>query len=136
MSTRSNIILVTPDSKVHQLYHHCDGYLSGVGEELRHNLVYSIGLKQIIKDVQLYDILSSVILADSDYEDEYKMDMNVHNQLHADIEFLYVIKDERLYYVDEWDICHKVNTYKDLIDYVCTDKHAIALDKRLHDLND
>ena len=136
MSTRSNIILVTPDSKVHQLYHHCDGYLSGVGEELRHNLVYSIGLKQIIKDVQLYDILSSVILSDSNYEDEYKMDMNVHNRLHADIEFLYVIKDECLYYVDEWDMCHKVNTYKDIIDYVCINKHAIALDKRLHDLND
>lgn len=133
MSTRSNIILVTPDNKAHQLYHHCDGYLSGVGEELRHSLVYSIGLSQITKDVPLYDILSSDILSDRDYEDEYKMDMNAHNRLHADIEFLYVIKDARLYYVDEWDMRHKIDTYKDLIDYVCTDNHAIALCKRLHD---
>lgn len=133
MSTRSNIILVTPDNRAHQLYHHCDGYLSGVGEELRHSLVYSIGLSQITKDIPLYDILSSDILSDRDYEDEYKMDMNAHNRLHADIEFLYIIKDDRLYYVDEWDMHHKVDTYKDLIDYVCTDSHAIALNKRLHD---
>lgn len=127
MSTRSNIILVTPDNKVHQLYHRCDGYLSGVGEELRHSLVYSIGLNQIIKDVPLYDILSSNILSDQDYEDEYKFDMNVHNRLHADIEFLYVIKDANIYYVNEWDMCHKFNTYEDLINYVCKDKNKINL---------
>ena len=57
MSTRSNIILVTPDNKVHQFYHHCDGYLSGVGEELRTKLVYSIGMSQVIKDISLYEIL-------------------------------------------------------------------------------
>ena len=44
MSTRANIILVTPDNRIHQYYHHCDGYFSGVGEELRKYLVYSIGL--------------------------------------------------------------------------------------------
>ena len=69
MSTRSNIILVTPDNKVHQFYHHCDGYLSGVGEELRNKLVYSLGMNTLIKDKPLYDFLVVEITRDNDYED-------------------------------------------------------------------
>jgi hypothetical protein len=133
MSTRSNIILVTPDNKAHQFYHHYDGYLSGVGEELRKHLVYSIGMNTIIKDVSLYDILVSELAGDDEYEDEYKFDLNAHNKIHADIEYTYVIKDHDLYYVYEWGLYNKVNTNKDLIDYVCKDVNKLALDKPLHD---
>lgn len=59
--------------------------------------------------------------------------MNDVNDLHGDIEFLYIIKDNKLYYVNEWDICHKVNSYKDLIDYVCKDNNKLDLSKRVHD---
>jgi hypothetical protein len=133
MSTRSNIILVTPDNKAHQFYHHCDGYLSGVGEELRKHLVYSIGMNTIIKDVSLYDILVGELASDNEYEDEYKFDLNAHNKIHADIEFTYVIRGNDLYFVYEWDLCHKVATYKDLVNYVCKDVNKLALDKPLHD---
>ncbi len=133
MSTRSNIILVTPDNRVHQFYHHWDGYLSGVGEDLRKHLVYSIGMNTLIKDMSLYDILVGDIASDDDYEDEYKMDLNAHNKIHADIEFTYVIKDGNLYYVCECGLCDKVNTNKDLIDYVCKDSNKLALDKQIHD---
>ena len=133
MSTRSNIILVTPDNKVHQFYHHCDGYLSGVGEELRCKLVYSLGMSTLIKDMSLYDILVGEILKDEDYEDEYKHYMNYENYLHGDIEYLYVIKDGNLYYVYEWDLCHKVNTNKDLIDYICKDSNKIDITHHLID---
>jgi len=133
MSTRSNIILVTPDNKIHQLYHHCDGYLSGVGEELRCKLVYSLGMHSLIKDMNLYDILISEILKDEDYEDEYVHDMNDENYLHGDIEYLYVIKESELFYVYEWDLCNKLKTYQDVIDYVCNDNHKLDLSTRLHD---
>ena len=133
MSTRSNIILVTPDNKVHQFYHHCDGYLSGVGEELRKHLIYSIGMNTLIKDASLYDILVGEILKDEDYEEEYKREMNDANFLHGDIEYLYVIKDGNLYYVNEWDICNKATMYKDIVDYVCKDNHKLDLSKRVHD---
>lgn len=133
MSTRSNIILVTPDNKAHQFYHHCDGYLSGVGEELRKHLIYSIGMNTLIKDMSLYDILLGEIHKDEDYEDEYKLEMNDENCLHRDIEYLYVIKDGNLYYVNEWDLGNKVDTNKDLIDYVCKDSNKLDLSKRAHD---
>ena len=133
MSTRSNVILVTPDNKVHQFYHHCDGYLSGVGEELRKHLIYSIGMNTLIKDVSLYDILVANIASDDDYEDEYKMSLNAHNKIHADVEFTYVIKNGNLYYVYEWDLCNKVNTNKDLIDYICKDSNKIDITHHLTD---
>ena len=133
MSTRSNIILVTPDNRVHQFYHHWDGYLSGVGEELRKHLVYSIGMNTLIKDMSLYDILVGNIASDDGYEDEYTMDLKDHNKIHADVEYTYVIKDGELYYVYKWDLCNKVDTNKELIDYVCKDSNKLALDKPLHD---
>lgn len=133
MSTRSNIILVTPDNKAHQFYHHCDGYLSGVGEELRKHLIYSIGMNTLIKNMSLYDILLGEIHKDEDYEDEYKLEMNDENCLHSDIEYLYIINGSNLYYVNEWDLRNKVDTNKDLIDYVCNDSNKIDLSKRAHD---
>ncbi len=133
MSTRSNIILVTPDNKAHQFYHHCDGYLSGVGEELRCKLVYSLGMNTLIKDMSLYDLLVGEVAKDSDYEDEYKLEMNNDNHLHGDIEYLYVIKDCNLYYVNEWDLHNKLKSYNNVIDYVCKDNHKLDLSKRAHD---
>lgn len=133
MSTRSNIILVTPDNKAHQFYHHFDGYLSGVGEELRCKLVYSLGMNTLIKDMSLYDLLVGEVAKDSDYEDEYKLEMNDRNHIHCDIEYLYVIKDGGLYYVNEWDLHDKLKTYKDVIDYVCKDSNKLDLSKHAHD---
>ena len=133
MSTRSNIILVTPDNKAHQFYHHCDGYLSGVGEELRCKLVYSLGMNTLVKDASLYDLLVGEMAKDSDYEDEYKFEMNDYSRLHSDIEYLYVIKDNSLYYVSEWDLHSKLLRYKDIIGYVCKDDNKLDLIKRAHD---
>ncbi len=128
MSTRSNIILVTPDNMVHQFYHHCDGYLSGVGEELRSKLVYSLGMNTLIKDMSLYDLLVGEVAKDHDYEDEYKLEMNDDNHLHDDIEYLYVIKDCNLYYVNERDLHNKLKSYNDVIDYVCKDYNLLLKD--------
>lgn len=133
MSTRSNIILVTPDNKAHQFYHHCDGYLSGVGEELRCKLVYSLGMHTLVKDTPLYDLLVGEVAKDSDYEDEYKLEMDDYNRLHSDIEYLYVINDGNLYYVSEWDLRSKLLKYKDIIDYVCKDDNRLDLSKHAHD---
>lgn len=134
MSTRANIILVTSDNKVHQFYHHCDGYLSGLGDELRRCMIYTYGMSFLIKDVQFTDILVRQITNYSDeYEDEYVLDLDAHNRLHADIEFLYIVKDGKLYYVNEWDVCHKRDTYKDLVNYACVDKNVIDLIHPCHD---
>ena len=70
MSTRANIILITPDNKIHQYYHHHDGYFSGVGEELRKALVYSIGMNVVNKERAVYDNLVIELGRYRDYEDE------------------------------------------------------------------
>jgi len=133
MSTRSNIILVTPDNRVDQYYHHWDGYLSGVGEELRKCLLYSIGMHTVVKDVSVYDALCDNLKDCSDYEFEDSWVLNNHNHLHLDVEFTYVIRDSNLYFVYEWDLCHKVDTYKDLIDHVCREQNKIDLTHQLTD---
>lgn len=140
MSTRSNIVLITPDNKVHQFYHHCDGYLSGVGEELRKFLVFSLGMKHIHdmnsndeSNTDIYHFMLKELLKDDSYEDEYILDLDSNNNLHSDIEFLYLIKDSNLYYVDAWDLYSKVDSNKDLIDYVIKDNNKIDLCKVLHD---
>jgi len=131
MSTRSNIILVTPDNQAHQFYHHWDGYLSGVGEDLRKRLVYSIGMSILIKDKTVYDLFVNDLADDEDYRDDGIMNLNTHNQLHGDIEYTYIIKDNKLFYKYKYGLGDSVNTYKDLIDYVCTDKNEIKLKQRL-----
>jgi hypothetical protein len=132
MSTRANIILVTPNNLLRQYYHHSDGYFSGVGEELRKYLVFSIGMNTITK-TPIYNILRDELNKNREYEDEYKLDLDKPNQLHGDIEFLYIIKDTTLYGCYAWDLYKKVNTNKELLDYVCVDKNKINLAESLKD---
>lgn len=133
MSTRANIILITPDNKINQYYHHCDGYFSGVGEELRKHLVYSIGMNAVNKEKSVYENLVICLGHDIEYEDEYKLKQEDHNRLHADIEYLYIIKDTTLYGCSAWNMYEKVNTNKDLLDRVCIEKNILPLDKHLND---
>ena len=132
MSTRSNVIIVTKDGKVHQFYHHWDGYLSGVGEELRRHIIYSVGMCNI-SNASMDEVLVSELNATDGYEDEYTHDLTDYNRLHADIEFLYIVKGNNLYYVNEWDLCHKYDFYRDLIDYVCVDKNKLDLSHVIKD---
>lgn len=132
MSTRSNVIILTKDGKVHQFYHHWDGYLSGVGEELRHHIIYAVGMSNV-SNAPADEVLVSELNSIDGYEDEYTYNLTDHNRLHADIEFLYIVKGCDLYYVNEWDICHKYNSYRDLIDYVCTDKNKLDLSHVIKD---
>lgn len=137
MSTRSNVVVVNADGNhVDQFYHHWDGYLSGVGEELRKHLLYSIGINSLVKDMSVYDILIGELSDCDGYEFEDSWASSDHNRLHADIEFTYVIRGNDLYFVYEWDICHKVTTYKDLIDHVCKDSNKIDLTHHLTDEDD
>lgn len=130
MATRSNILLITSDNKVHQFYHHWDGYLSGVGEEIRKYLVYSAGLKSLVLEGKsLYDILVETISKDESYLSEEVYDLTDKNDLHADIEFLYVIDDANIHYICEWETYKKCNTYKEVIDHVRVDGDKVDLAK-------
>ena len=133
MSTRANIILITPDSNIHQYYHHHDGYFSGVGEELRKAIVYSIGINAVNKEKSVYENLVIYLGHDREYQDEYKLEQEDHNRLHADIEYLYIIKDTTLYGCHAWDMYEKVKTNKDLLDRVCIEKNILPLDRHLND---
>ena len=64
------------------------------------------------------------------------MDLNANNKVHADVEYTYVIKDGELYYTDDYDIHNKVNSNRELIDYICKGCNKLALDKQLHDDNE
>jgi len=92
-------------------------------------LVYAIGMREVGKDLSIYDIMVESLARDSSYENEYKLSLDCDNRLHADIEFLYIIKDNDLYYVCEWGIYSKVNSYREVIDYVCREKNKIDLSK-------
>lgn len=136
MCTRSNVVLVAPNNEVDQFYHHYNGNLSGVGEELRKCLLYSIGMNTLIKDMSVYNILIGVLPDCEGYEFEDSWVLNDHNRLHTDAEFTYVIRGNNLYFVYEYDLRNKVDTYKDLIDYVCKEQNKIDLTDHLTDEDD
>lgn len=80
MSTRCNIVLKSGDMKVY-LYHHMDGYPSGVGAYL----------KQLIKDCD-WCILDWVnYLVKNKEDDGYEFTDGIH----GDIEYCYVIDADK-----------------------------------------
>lgn len=130
MSTRSNIIIVTPDNQAHQFYHHCDGYLSGVGEKLRGMLNESANYEDLLKKLATPDEYGGV------YEDEGKHDQSDRHEMHWDIEFIYIIKNKKLYYIDKFkseiEFFDGHKTYKEVLS-LCGTENEINLNKKVRD---
>ena len=82
MSTRCLVKIVEQDKEI-QLYHHHDGYISGVGYDLIKRFLNEETLKLEIPN-DIYIVANKLI---KDLEDEY----NVTVYKHSDIEYLYVI---------------------------------------------
>lgn len=143
MSTRSNILIIEKDSDnkfvATQYYHHCDGYLEGVGEELRLYAVTGVGFSAISNeelDVNIKKLLSE----DSQYEQEDNYDFSEKDGIHGDIEYLYVLDVANyscddivsLYYVKtRWDWSDNYNCVGDIVKDVCVPEHKINLLKSL-----
>lgn len=79
MSTRASIIVKDSDSE-HTSYHHCDGYIEGVGEELKE----FIGT-QYKPDKRTADELCRQL---EDWDDSYEYD---DCGVHGDVEYIYTV---------------------------------------------
>lgn len=73
MSTRTQIRIISNGFHV-DLYHHCDGYFEGVGEQLKLALA---------KNKDPFGFIEALTVEDSSYE--------LTNTFHGDIEFFYEI---------------------------------------------
>jgi len=105
MSTRSNIIITKKGTNdVWQYYHHCDGYLSGVGEDLRMFIrvaeyIHKICSEKISYNGNKIGCLRWVMkgMAGDSYEPEPEdgesENINSLGKLHRDIEYLYLIQE-------------------------------------------
>lgn len=105
MSTRSNIIITKKGTNdVWQYYHHCDGYLSGVGEDLRMFIRVAEYIHKICSEKISYHgsricCLGWVMkgMAGNSYEPEPEdgesENINSPDKLHRDIEYLYLIQE-------------------------------------------
>ena len=105
MSTRSNIIITKKGTNdVWQYYHHCDGYLSGVGEDLRMFIRVAEYIHKICSKKNSYNgnrigCLGWVMkgMAGDDYESEPEdgesKNINSPDKLHGDIEYVYLIQE-------------------------------------------
>lgn len=105
MSTRSNIIITKKGTNdVWQYYHHCDGYLSGVGEDLRMFIRVAEYIHKICSEKTSYNgnrigCLGWVMkgMAGDDYEPEPEdgesENINSPDKLHGDIEYVYLIQE-------------------------------------------
>jgi hypothetical protein len=136
VSTSANVIIISPDNKVDQFYHHWDGYLSGVGEELRKWLLYSIGINALIKDKSVYDILLGELSDCDGYESEGSWELDDRNCIHSDVEFVYVIRNGELFYVNEYDLYNKIGTYRNLVGYICKESNKVNVMNHLTDEDD
>lgn len=138
MSTRSNIIITKKGTNdVWQYYHHRDGYLSGVGEDLRMFIRIAEYSHKIFSEKLTYrgnriGCLGPIIKGmDEDYEVEPEngdsYDINSKDQLHGDIEYIYLIQESdvelEFYFLPIYALAsawfksgHK--TYKEVIEQV------------------
>ncbi len=110
MSTRSNIIVISPSKKVKQYYRHWDGYFEGAGLDLINKLSNAFADKRCAKfmnrenlykklgdyrpkPVTFYDWfmfeMSKDLRINKQYEKNYEPEDDLI--LHGDIEYLYII---------------------------------------------
>ena len=85
MSTRASIIVCDQTGKRQYIYHHHDGYLDGVGQELKDFLETYTKSPDSTWDCS--DITMKILALD----DEYEITTNVH----GDIEYKYTISTDR-----------------------------------------
>lgn len=144
MSTRANFLIITPENKIQQYYNHSDGYPSGLGNNLRRYIVFAIGLKSISENNEsIYSLFIQEIshntkpkqenISFCSYEKELLMELEDHTQIHADIEYIYIIDftkpNVELYVDNAWMLYEKVKTNKDIINRVCKPENIIKLNK-------
>lgn len=106
MSTRSNIVLKSKSETIY-LYHHHDGYPSGVGVDLM-NRFYDL-----MKSGRMFDIYNISNELTKDEDDEYELT----NGLHGDIEYVYEI-DVVENTIRCWEFDWKTNDKGEEIDLV------------------
>ena len=92
MSTRSNIIIKNGKTNI-LLYRHCDGYLTGAGQDLLDDLrssyfVYNDGYEDKI-NFDIAKFTKKLLNQDGDYR--------IDDQLGGDIEYLYTLDFENNY---------------------------------------
>jgi hypothetical protein len=87
MSTRSNIIIKNGKTEI-LLYRHCDGYLTGTGQDLVNDLMVSD-----YDNVNGYFNLAKFTKKLLDQDTDYRID----NQFGGDIEYLYTFEFEDSY---------------------------------------
>ena len=91
MSTRSNIIIKNGKTNI-LLYRHCDGYLTGAGQDLHDDLKSCYFLFHDGEDKRNFDIAKfteKLLREDSSYR--------IDNQLGGDIEYLYTFEFQDSY---------------------------------------
>ena len=91
MSTRSNIIIKNGKTNI-LLYRHCNGYLTGAGQDLHDDLKSSYFVSYSGVDLKNYNIAKfteKLLREDSSYR--------IDNQLGGDIEYLYTFEFQDSY---------------------------------------
>ena len=91
MSTRSNIIIKNGRTEI-LLYRHCDGYLTGAGQDLHDDLKSSYFVSYSGVDFKNYNIAKfteKLLREDSSYR--------IDDQLGGDIEYLYTFEFQDSY---------------------------------------
>ena len=91
MSTRSNIIIKNGKTNI-LLYRHCDGYLTGAGQDLHDDLKSSYFVSYSGVDLKNYNIAKfteKLLREDSSYR--------IDDQLGGDIEYLYTFEFQDSY---------------------------------------
>lgn len=107
MSTRCNVVIKDNDATKY-VYHHCDGYLSGVGSEL----------KEFLRDqYKPFNFTAEELRVQlNKWDQSYEID---DSGIHGDIEYLYTIeicKDHSILITAE-ELDWKTDSWKKIIDY-------------------
>lgn len=136
MSTRSTIFITNGKDCLHEYYHHCDGYLAGVGNELK--LFVHVAKRIVSSDEEItlpgyssknmFSVLDWCFktLGNGEYElQDFVYDLSFNNTIASDIEYIYLILVEKrscqLYFLPVRRIKNsalKARNYNEIVDEV------------------
>ncbi len=148
-NTNANILILSPDNKLYQLYKYGESDPSILGELLRQKILQSLGILLVNPKKQIFsnfiDSIREFIFSEQNkngvWKNEGVKNLNDNTSLNKNIDYTYIVN----FYKDYSDILYyslctiqlyEKKTYIDLITYISSKQFSVSLSSKIKDTDD
>ena len=148
-NTNANILILSPDKKLYQLYKYGESDPSILGELLRQKILQSLGILLVNPKKQIFsnfiDSIREFIFSEQNkngvWKNEGVKNLNDFTSLNKNIDYTYIVN----FYKDYSDILYyslctiqiyEKKTYIDLITYISSKQFSVPLSSKIKDTDD